>query len=135
MAKGTSPTARSMKQLREDGFIVAKVEQKIHMPSAPFPLTRDCFGFGDLLIARAGFGTALIQVTATGDMNRRFRKIKGYRRSEAPERGEMPAAKMRLSHRLNLAIESSCMDETKRGPRGKQKRWELVERKILKWRI
>lgn len=63
------PSARSMNRLRSFGFSVARVEQIIHMPKAPFPFKRDAFGFGDLLIARPDWGIGLIQVTTTKHMN------------------------------------------------------------------
>jgi hypothetical protein len=70
---------RSVKYLRERGWIVAKVEQRLFMPQAKFPITRDCFSFGDLLSAHpAEKLIALVQVTSRGNAKVRIRKITVY---------------------------------------------------------
>jgi hypothetical protein len=48
-----TPSARSTKYLRDRGWIVARVEQRLHMPKSPFPITKDAFNFGDLLAAKS----------------------------------------------------------------------------------
>lgn len=68
------PGERSMKRLRSFGFSVARVEQIIHMPKAPFPFKRDAFGFGDLLIAKPDWGVGLVQVTSRANLNAREKK-------------------------------------------------------------
>ena len=72
-----TPSARSTQYPLKLGFIVAPVEKVIHMPTAPFPFKRDAFGFGDLLIARPGFGAALVQVTDSTHVSHRVKKICG----------------------------------------------------------
>jgi hypothetical protein len=122
-----------MQYFKKAGFIVARVEQRLHMPGRPFPVTRDAFGFGDLLVAHHDPKvTALVQVTATGDMNRRIRKIGG---TPADASNEKQAAEAEIA-RHNAAIWLAAGNKiivhgwAKRGPRGKQKRWTLTEQEI-----
>lgn len=69
-----SPTARSTEWFEKQGFIVAPVER--HIPGCF--ITIDCFGFGDLLVCKPGWGTALVQVTSNtdGDSNLNAREKK-----------------------------------------------------------
>ena len=92
-----TPTARSMNWLRKRGWIVARVEQRLHMPKSPFPITKDAFGFGDLLAAHPELGIALVQVTSTANLNARQRKI-----CETPEISDK-AAVWRKAYGLILA--------------------------------
>lgn len=71
MAK-SNPGPRSVKHLRKLGFIVDKVEQKLHIPGKH--IKRDAFGIGDYLIAKEGFGVALLQVTSTDHLSHRQNK-------------------------------------------------------------
>ena len=135
MAK-TSPTQRSTKYLRDRGWIVARVEQRLHMPKSPFPITKDAFGFADLLAAKShgdnfyvdtavGHGAvimygepgqiALVQVTSGSNHNARKAKIAA----------EPLAAKWKDAGGMIL-----LHSWAKKGPRGKRKTWTLRE-KIL----
>ena len=123
MAK-TSPTQRSTKYLRDRGWIVARVEQRLHMPKSPFPITKDAFGFGDLLAAHADIGrVALVQSTGGqgGNFAARIRKI-----IDTPEISELAwswiaAGGIILVHGW-----------AKRGPRGERKKWTLAARQIMR---
>src|SRR4051812_36726061 len=69
----TSPTARSMQWLRNQGYSVAVVEQNVRIPDPKSPsgwrlFKRDLFGFADLIaIHPEKPATLFIQVT--GGMN------------------------------------------------------------------
>jgi hypothetical protein len=121
-----------MQHFKKAGFIVARVEQRLHMPGQPFPVTRDAFGFADLLIAKGGYGAALVQVTATGDMNRRIAKIGG---SPADASDEKQTALAKIAH-INATIWLQSGNRifvhgwAKRGKRGVRKVWTLTEREI-----
>lgn len=110
-----TPTARSTSYLHKHGWIVCRVEQRLYMPKAKFPITRDAFNFGDLLAASGinGIsGIALVQVTSGSNHNARKRKI-----AANPE-----AAKWKAAGGVILLHSWS-----KKGPRGKAKRWTLRE--------
>jgi len=67
----TSPTQRSIKMLKDDGWEVAIVEKW-----NPFvKIRQDLFGFADLIAMRPGSTPQLIQVTTTGIASR-IEKIK-----------------------------------------------------------
>ena len=118
-----TPTARSLKYLRDRGFIACKVEQILHMPGRPFPFKKDAFGFGDILAAQSGmsgiegFGIYLIQVTSTGNVSKRCEKIKS-------DPKVAPFAIKWLQSSGNIHVHGWA----KRGPRGKAKRWTLTKK-------
>lgn len=96
-----------MNYLREQGFIVAKVEQRLPIPGQF--ITKDCFGFGDLLAAGKE-GIFLVQVTSGSNHNARRTKI-----LEEP-----------LALQWKLAGGKTLLHSwSKRGPRGKRKVWTL----------
>ncbi len=70
MAKGTSPTQRTLKRLRELGYLVQVVEH--WNPHAR--IRQDLFGFIDVLAVREGEVLA-VQACASGDASKRARKI------------------------------------------------------------
>jgi hypothetical protein len=70
VAKGTSPTQRSLKRLREMGYTVQVVEK--WNPHAK--IRQDLFGFIDVLAIRKGEVLA-VQACAGGDASRRVQKI------------------------------------------------------------
>lgn len=108
-----TPSARSTKWLRDLGFIVCKVEQRLPIPGKF--ITRDAFNIGDLLVAKEGFGIALVQVTSMSNLAARERNAR-----EIPELPKWLAAGGKfLMHGW-----------AKKGPRGKRKTWQLVERTI-----
>jgi hypothetical protein len=61
-----TPTARSLKQLREDGWHAEVVERWI--PGAN--IRKDLFGFADVLCVRHGSRPCLVQVTASAVADR-----------------------------------------------------------------
>ena len=68
-----SPTALSLRALREAGFFVAVVERWI--PHAN--VRRDCYGWADLLACHPDQrGARLIQVTTASNLSARVRKAK-----------------------------------------------------------
>lgn len=72
------PTQRSLELLRRSGWRVCVVEQKVHIPGkGPFvKVTRDAFGFGDLLAIREGIpGAFMVQVTVRSHTNDHITKV------------------------------------------------------------
>lgn len=109
----SSPTAMSMKYLREWGFSVHRVEYW-----NAFSRKRvDAYGFGDLLTASASEGIALIQVTTSSNMQARVSKILNTRQMEA----------MRW---LAAGGKIWVHGWGKRGARGKRKVWQLFKHEI-----
>lgn len=117
------PSARSQQWFRKAGYICANVEKRLHIPGAPWPRTVDCFNFGDLLVAKAGFGVALVQVTASGMLARREAKILAMPVSKADFRS---VAVLWLQGGGRILLHGWA----KRGARGKRKRWTLSEWEI-----
>jgi len=107
----SSPTQRSLKKLRSEGWFVAIVE---HWNS--FTHRRvDLFNFGDLLAIREN-ETLLIQTTSGGNVAHRLEKIR-----------QIPAAKLWLqSPNRKIQIHGWA----KRGPRGKRKLWTCRELEV-----
>jgi hypothetical protein len=70
MVKKITPTPKSMKALREDGWHVEVVEHWIPRIN----IRRDLFGFADLLAIRTGDRPRLVQVTTSG-VAARIKKI------------------------------------------------------------
>ncbi len=66
----TTPTTRSLEHLRASGWTVGVVEQRIPHTN----ITRDLFGFIDLLAVRGG-ETMAVQVTSGSNVSARVRKI------------------------------------------------------------
>jgi hypothetical protein len=131
---GVSPTSRSLKHLRDNGFIATKVEQVLHMPGRPFPMKRDAFGFGDLLIAGPpGYGAGLVQVTDSSSITHRIKKIQGIAKDLTDEKQvkEAIAANENAIKWLTSGNHIMVHGWAKRGPRGKRKRWTLDERHIV----
>lgn len=100
----TSPTQRSLKLLREFGYLVAITERW-----NPFAKIRqDLFGFVDLLCVK-GDEVLAVQTTSGSNAAKRLDKIRG-----------IPAAKTWLSSpNRKLYIHAWA----KRGDRGKRKTW------------
>lgn len=66
----STPTARSLERLRAEGWTVGVVEQRIPRTN----ITRDLFGFVDLVAVRDG-ETLAVQVTSGSNVSARVRKI------------------------------------------------------------
>jgi hypothetical protein len=112
-----------MKFFRDRGFIVTRVEQRIHMPKAPYPVTRDAYGFGDLLVAHAKLRIiALVQCTGGmgGNLANRISKI-----LDTPEINEDAYRWISAGGRI------FAHGWAKRGPRGKAKHWTCDAREIV----
>jgi hypothetical protein len=114
-----TPTARSMKWLRDRGWIVARVEQRLIIPDAPYPITRDAFGFGDLLAAHRLGGIVLIQATDLTSITKRAEKI-----LRDPKVATNAACWLRAGGTIMLH------GWGKRGPKDR-KRWKLDQRTII----
>jgi hypothetical protein len=71
----TTPTALSVHWLRDHGWIADKVEQRLPIPGAKFPTTKDAFGFGDILAAHPSAGVLLVQATSRPNVNARITKV------------------------------------------------------------
>lgn len=121
-----TPTARSMKYLRERGWMVTRVEQRLHMPGHPFPITKDAFGFGDLLVCSLTDGIALVQVTSTGHMAAREEKIQSLIHT-------IPGYDSRPSYSFWLVSGGRIFVHgwAKRGPGGERKLWTLTAHEIV----
>ena len=61
-----SPTARTMAQLRLEGWIAEKVEQRLPIPGRF--VTRDMGGFGDILAWKPGEGILAVQATSASNV-------------------------------------------------------------------
>ena len=106
----TSPTQRSTKYLRSFGYIVCKVEQRLPIPG--MFVTRDAFGFGDLLAAGKGMGIALVQSTSRVNLSARIAKAKAL-----PEFQKwIDAGGIVIFHGWS-----------KKGKKGKRKLWHVEE--------
>jgi hypothetical protein len=128
MSSKTTPTQRSTKWLRDRGFIVAKVEQRLHMPKAPYPVTRDAFYFGDLLVAHPKEGIALVQVTGGqgGNLAARISKI-----IFKPEDKDAPDVEDLAFKWLQAGGRIFAHGWAKRGARGKAKKFVIDAREIV----
>jgi hypothetical protein len=105
----TSPTQRSLKHLRADGWTCCIVEKWI----AQIKQRKDAFGFGDLLCVRVGSNGAMLVQATTGDhFSHRLEKIK-----------TIPEAAIWLAAGNTIRL----MTWAKQGARGKRKTWTLRE--------
>lgn len=104
----TSPTQRSLKQLREQGFFCAITERW----NSYAKVRQDLFGFVDVLGFRGDIVVA-VQTTSGSNVSARLDKIR-----------EIPAAKLWLaSPNRKLVIHGWA----KRGARGERKLWNCRE--------
>jgi hypothetical protein len=102
---GVSPTQRSLKLLRDEGWIVAVVERWV--PGAN--IRQDLFGFIDIL-GMKGDKMIAVQTTSGSNVAARIAKIK-----------ESPIAKVWSEYPSLRMVEVHGW--SKRGPRGKRKVW------------
>ena len=106
---GTSPTARTLKWLRDQGYDADKVEQPWNPHSK---VTRDLYGFGDVLAFRDS-AVVIVQVTSTDNLASRHEKV-----------AASPIARRWLN--IPMAIRQIELHGwALRGEAGKRKRWTL----------
>ncbi len=106
-----SPTARSLKYLREAGWIVQIVEKWV--PQAKRRI--DLFGIGDLLAIKRGESPLLIQCTSTSNVSARVNKS---------------VSSVTLGVWLGSGGRFVVHGWSKKGKRGERKLWTLTEREL-----
>ena len=105
-----------MKYLREQGYTVAKVEQRLQIPDKDnpgrlIPVTRDAFNIADLIAVKIGEpGTLYVQTTTGSNASARIVKI-----------NENPAMDVILKSGNRIHVHGWA----KRGPRGARKLWTV----------
>ena len=73
-----SPTQRSLKMLRDEGWIVSVTEHWLVIPGHPGGgIRKDLFGFGDLLALKDGEPPMIVQTTSGANTAARLTKIRG----------------------------------------------------------
>lgn len=120
-----SPTARTVTLLRARGYIATRVEQRLPIPGGR-PVTRDAFGFGDILACKPDCGVLLVQATSRSHVNARIKKaidsdIVGSSVS-APVLRPNPV-RLNLSMWLRSGGRFEIWGWAKGGPKGEPKRW------------
>lgn len=108
-----SPTSLTLKECRKREWRAAVVERR--MPHSY--VTKDLFGFGDILALDTEWGTLMIQTTTTEHAPNRVQKILGECREAATDW---------LAHGNRIQV----WGWAKRGPAGKRKLWTLKEYQI-----
>lgn len=103
----TSPTQRSLKLLRSEGYTCQVVEKWNQWAG----IRQDLFGFIDIVCIKSGErGVLGIQTTSTGNVNARIKKISGN-----------PIYPLWLEVGNKIVVEGW----SKRGARGKVKHWTV----------
>lgn len=117
--KGKQPTSRSLEKLRDEGWFVEKVEQRLSIPGSF--VTRDLFGFGDIFAVNESLGILLVQTTSGDNVSKRLRKME-----------EDPEILVRLIACLKVGILVHVHGWAMRGLRGERKRWtcRIVEARL-----
>lgn len=106
-----TPTQRSLKKLRDEGFECDVVEKWI-----PFArIRKDLFGFADIL-AYNQYRTIFVQTTTASNASARVKKIRS-----------LPVHAIWLGSNREIHVHSWA----KRGGRGKRKTWDCVVVPIL----
>lgn len=70
-----TPTARTLDQLRREGWYADVVERVVPRPGRPHPIRSDLFGFADVLAVRPSGIALLVQCTAASGISARVAKI------------------------------------------------------------
>lgn len=104
-----TPTQRSLALLRERGYLVAVVERFVRFPPPGHRV--DLWGFVDLLAVKAGEVLG-VQVTSGAHVSDRLKKI---------------AASPHVAMVLSAGVKVAVHGWSKKGPRGKVKKWECRE--------
>ena len=105
----TSPTQRSIALLKERGYVTAIVEKFVRFPPPGHRV--DLWGFVDLLAIRSGEILA-VQTTSGANVSARLNKI-----SYSPL----------IATVLSAGVRVVVHGWSKKGPRGKAKKWECRE--------
>lgn len=146
----SKPVQRSLKILRENGWLVTIVERYIKPPNMPFGKRHDAFGFGDLLACRPDMRVTCEPCFGTGKVWEQGRK---YMQPCGPCKG---TGKMLIAEK-SIALVQCCRDAdiaehrkkilalaeyytwkasggvvflqgwALKGPRGRAKRWTMRE--------
>ena len=108
----TSPTQRSLKLLRDEGF-TAQVVEKYNM----FAHKRlDLLGFIDIVAIKKGMNGVLgVQTTSTGNIRAREKKLRA-----------LPEFKLWLETNNRVELQGW----SKKGKKGKRKLWTVVREEI-----
>lgn len=106
----TSPTQRSLKKLKAEGWLCAIVEKY----NSFIKVRQDLYGFGDILAVRKGGETMIVQTTSGSNFAARMAKIKA-----------LPAAA--IWHCPPVYRTIMVHGWRKVGARGAVKRWECRE--------
>lgn len=110
--RAVSPTARSLRRLRERGYLCQVVER--FNPGAR--VRQDLFGFIDILAIKGGI-TLGVQACTVGDQSKRIAKIKA----------EPKAAAWLSGYARHIEVHGWG----KHGPRGKRKTWDVTETSVV----
>ena len=80
----STPMAMSLDMLRKLGYAAVPVEHRPKIPGFDVPITRDLFGFADIVAMREHF--LFVQTTSAANVTARMRKIQGCELFEAVKR-------------------------------------------------
>ncbi len=105
----SSPTVRSLKLLRSEGYIAEVVERRRG------PVAKDLFGFIDIMAIHPDKGILAVQTTTASNLSVREKKCKAQ-----------PA----YTDWLNWGYGLELHGWSKRGPRGKRKLWGCTRRPL-----
>lgn len=100
-----SPTSRTLKLFRDDGWTAAVTERW----NAHAKIRQDLFGFIDIVAMRQGFGIVGVQATSGANVAKRIAKIR-----------ELPDHETWLKAGGRIFV----IGWRKVGPRGKTKKWQ-----------
>lgn len=114
MAKGISNTSRTLKYIREKGWVADMVERWMHMPTHPAGgFRKDMFGFGDIVAMGEG---SIIAIQSCGQA------FAQHDRKITEDELVAPNAKLWLENGGRLILIGWRRVKLKRG--GKAMRWE-----------
>jgi hypothetical protein len=108
VARRITTTTRSTVMCKKLGWHYAIVEKRI----PKINITKDVWGFGDILVLDGKPGSMLLQTTSRGHVMDHFQKMKKY-------------CRMEIRRWLTAGNRVELWGWSKRGPRGKRKRWTL----------
>ena len=106
-----TPTSRTLRHMRDDGWIAEVVEKWVPMAR----IRRDLFGCIDIVAVKAGERICGIQATSGSNVNARIKKS---------------LAEPRLKTWLEAGGRFAVMGWAKKGPRGGRKTWQPIWKEI-----